>query len=202
MKGPTPKLHNDLLRSLQKKNRKDKLKHVPPDEIHYVEAFDQHFQEIEYEHDLGLLFLGSMQSLGQLEDLETLGVDQVISVLHEAPPDLEGRFTHHWVEAVDQEGQNLMQHFEQTFEWIEESMNENHGVLVHCMQGMSRSATIVAAYLMRKLKIKSEEARKLVRESRRVAFIPNPDFQQQLVDYELVLGLREEGEKEPSQVPG
>ncbi|KAI5451020.1 tyrosine protein phosphatase yvh1 [Naganishia albida] len=52
-------------------------------------------------------------------------------------------------------------------------------VLVHCQAGMSRSATVVAAYLMKTLNIPPEEAVEMIREKRPVVY-PSETFREQL----------------------
>jgi dual specificity phosphatase 12 len=47
-------------------------------------------------------------------------------------------------------------------------VKRNGGVLVHCQAGMSRSATIVAAYLMKTLKLSVDEALDMIRAVRPV----------------------------------
>ena len=57
--------------------------------------------------------------------------------------------SHLVLQAEDQPLFDLSQFFDQSFTFIEEG--RKHGnVLVHCMAGISRSATLVALYLMRK----------------------------------------------------
>jgi len=50
---------------------------------------------------------------------------------------------------------------------------------VHCISGVSRSATIVLAFLMLKRELSLMDALKLVREKRKI--LPNDGFLQQLV---------------------
>ena len=64
------------------------------------------------------------------------------------------------------------------------------GVLVHCRVGMSRSATVCIAYLMRHLRVPLAVAQGLVRRGRPV-INPNPGFTRQLQRYED--SLRREG---------
>lgn len=56
-------------------------------------------------------------------------------------------------------------------------------VLVHCLQGLSRSATLVLAFLMIKKGMTVTEAVETVRSKRRI--YPNDGFLQQLCDLEM-----------------
>lgn len=58
-------------------------------------------------------------------------------------------------------------------------------VLVHCLQGLSRSATLVLAFLIIKKGMSVTEAVELVRSKRRI--YPNDGFLQQLCDLEMRL---------------
>ncbi|PSR82939.1 protein-tyrosine phosphatase-like protein, partial [Coniella lustricola] len=48
----------------------------------------------------------------------------------------------------DSRSQRIIQHFPEACEFIDKRLNQAHRILVHCHLGVSRSATIVAAYLM------------------------------------------------------
>jgi len=60
---------------------------------------------------------------------------------------------------------------------------EENRVLVHCLAGMSRSATIVIAYLLATTPMTAKEATEFVRSKRRV-IRPNYGFTKQLEQYE------------------
>lgn len=49
-------------------------------------------------------------------------------------------------------------------------------VLIHCRAGVQRSATIVAAYLMRYHKMTIRQAISFIRDKRMIAFRPGPNF--------------------------
>jgi dual specificity MAP kinase phosphatase len=56
---------------------------------------------------------------------------------------------YHYIPAEDHEDYDISQFFATTFDFIEKARRETN-VLVHCMAGISRSATVTAAYLMMK----------------------------------------------------
>jgi protein-tyrosine phosphatase len=83
---------------------------------------------------------------------------------------------------------NIKQYFNQTFSIIDRELKAGKNVLVHCYAGVSRSATIVIAYLMRKYRWSMFKAINFVR-SRRLIINPNIYFVYQLQEYQMELGL-------------
>ncbi|ORZ15769.1 protein-tyrosine phosphatase-like protein [Absidia repens] len=79
--------------------------------------------------------------------------------------------------------ENIIQYFDDTFDFIDEARSNGKAVLVHCQAGMSRSVTIVAAYMMRKANIGYEQALTMIK-SRRPWAAPNDGFMAQLELYE------------------
>lgn len=59
---------------------------------------------------------------------------------------------------------------------------------ISIFNGRSRSATIVAAYLMMKQGMSSSEALELIRQARPIR--PNPGFLQQLADHENLMNKK------------
>merc|ERR1712173_172212 len=74
---------------------------------------------------------------------------------------------------------NIHEHFQKCINFIE----NNEIVLVHCQAGISRSPTIVMAYLMNKMTLGWQEAYKYVQERRTIA-APNFSFISQLFRFE------------------
>ncbi|KAG8133262.1 hypothetical protein E2320_011072 [Naja naja] len=74
-------------------------------------------------------------------------------------------------------------HFKESIVFIHECRLRGEGCLVHCLAGVSRSATLVVAYIMTVTDFGWEDALSIVRVSRSYAS-PNTGFQQQLEDFE------------------
>ena len=66
--------------------------------------------------------------------------------------------------------------------------NDRGGVLVHCVAGVSRSASVVIAYLMWKNKMNFESAFRIVRQGRPIVE-PNSNFVNQLKSFEKLLSI-------------
>ena len=58
------------------------------------------------------------------------------------------KYTYHTIEIDDKNYENISKFFDETYNFIE----NGETVFVHCSAGVSRSATLLIAYLMRKYK--------------------------------------------------
>ncbi|KAF4364620.1 hypothetical protein CsatB_019727 [Cannabis sativa] len=82
----------------------------------------------------------------------------------------------------DMESENLLDHLDVCLNFIDESRKKG-SVLVHCFAGVSRSATIITAYLMRSEHLSQEDALLSLRQS--CEFVcPNDGFLDQLKMFE------------------
>jgi len=86
----------------------------------------------------------------------------------------------------DSENANISRYFEEVCEFIEKARQENKNCLVHCAAGISRSSTLVIAYLMKHQKMNLKEAYGHTREQRSI-IEPNSGFAKQLMELELKL---------------
>ena len=55
---------------------------------------------------------------------------------------------HKWIDLEDDIDSSILQHFDEALEWVEKHL-ETKNVLVHCHMGISRSASLVLAFLMK-----------------------------------------------------
>ncbi|XP_017554250.1 uncharacterized protein si:dkey-175m17.7 [Pygocentrus nattereri] len=134
---------------------------------------------------LPFLFLGNERDAQDLDLLLRLNIGYVVNVTTHLPlyhVDT-GLVRYKRIPATDNSKQNLRQYFEEVFEFIEEAHQSGRGVLVHCQAGVSRSATIIIAYLMKHTLMTMTDAYKYVR-GRRPVVSPNLNFMGQLLEFE------------------
>lgn len=82
----------------------------------------------------------------------------------------------------DMESENLLDYLDVCLDFIDESRKKG-SVLVHCFAGVSRSAAIITAYLMRTERISLDDALESLRQSNE-AVCPNDGFLEQLSMFE------------------
>ena len=93
------------------------------------------------------------------------------------------------VALLDSLKQPIADYFDVTYQAIDKARAAGHYVLVHCEKGISRSSTIVIAYIMRALCISFTDAFDIVKGAR--SFVsPNIDFIGQLLRFQKTLTLR------------
>lgn len=137
---------------------------------------------------IGNIFLLSLEDATASEDLnKEFGITHVISVLEGPVPDkLKENFQHLQIEVQDMETVNILQHLPSTNTFIDQALTPNSenvkhlgAVLVHCTHGVSRSVTVIMAYLMYKYKLQLAQALHAVK--RKSASVqPNEGFMKQL----------------------
>ena len=120
------------------------------------------------------LFIGSRFAV-HLQSLATSNLTHLLSVdnFKDFPP---GYITKS-LDIDDEESEDILRYFEECIEFM-----KNHRVLVFCTAGRSRSATIMAAYLMKTRGMGVEQALSTIKQVRRVK--PNPGFMVQLHKWE------------------
>ena len=83
------------------------------------------------------------------------------------------------LEIMDVPHAKISVHFHAAADFIDDAIRSGGKVLVHCLMGLSRSATIAIAYLMIKRGLTVEDALKKVRKARGIR--PNDGFLRQLI---------------------
>lgn len=137
----------------------------------------------------GLLYLGNWEHAENFSALKDLGIKRIISI-HNNPENLQvpKGFQHLKMTVADVHTQDITPYFNPSYDYIEEARASNSGVLVHCGAGVSRSASLCIAYLMRRSGWNAARARKHC-QARRSLVNPNDGFWRSLCAFEQVLGI-------------
>ncbi|KAF9453585.1 phosphatases II [Macrolepiota fuliginosa MF-IS2] len=132
------------------------------------------------------LYLGNWAAAGDNSKLVELGITHVVSVIEFSPdiPDIIVGDNKLHIQINDTSGENISRHLEQTTDFIKSALeaDKKNRVLVHCLMGISRSATVVAAYLVATKKMAGGDAIAYLQKKRPIV-CPNLGFRQQLDAY-------------------
>ncbi|KPP65433.1 hypothetical protein Z043_116150 [Scleropages formosus] len=109
------------------------------------------------------LYLGNFKDARDKEQLARYNITHILSIHDSAAP--------------------LLQHFKESIMFIHECRLKGQGCLVHCLAGVSRSVTLVVAYIMTVTGLGWQDALAAVRVVRPCAG-PNVGFLRQLEDFE------------------
>jgi len=133
----------------------------------------------------GALYLGSMAAVHDLDLLHEHGITHLVQVLEVPwiPQADDDGFTYHRIDIEDRSSAALKPHLDAACNYIRASLARGDNVLVHCQQGVSRSASIVIAYLIRDHSMTYDDAFDLVKQ-RRQCIKPNSGFVKALREWE------------------
>ena len=87
------------------------------------------------------------------------------------------------LDLLDSETADIKKFFGASNKFIDDAIKNNGNVLVHCHAGVSRSSTILIAYIMKHKEMKIDKVLELIR-SKREKVNPNNGFIKQLKEYE------------------
>lgn len=87
------------------------------------------------------------------------------------------------IPVLDSNGETILTYLDECVEFIDQRRLHNQRVLVHCVAGISRSATISIAYTMKHLNMTVDKAYDYVKQ-KRPEISPNLGFMGQLLEYQ------------------
>ncbi|KAI6130368.1 phosphatases II [Pisolithus croceorrhizus] len=134
----------------------------------------------------GKLYLGNIHAARSSRSLTERRITHIISVCSDPIPAEvpESGISHLRISVEDVDFADILIHLPIACHFIDQAIRSGGTVLVHCHQGLTRSATVVAAYLMCTRRIDTTQAMSVVREAREQVWF-NAGFQEQLVLFEL-----------------
>ncbi|XP_050179422.1 dual specificity protein phosphatase 16 [Myiozetetes cayanensis] len=130
------------------------------------------------------LYLGCQRDVLNKELMQQNDIGYVLNASNTCPkPDFipESHFLR--VPVNDSFCEKILPWLDKSVDFIEKAKASNGRVLVHCLAGISRSATIAIAYIMKRMDMSLDEAYRFVKE-KRPTISPNFNFLGQLLDFE------------------
>lgn len=144
------------------------------------------------------LYVGDIWAAYNLEELKKRHITHVVTCVLGIEPIYPTEFKYMNVQIRDVEEENICEHFDEVIKFIDEGRAAGN-VFVHCLRGVSRSATIAAAYVIHHKRITQQEAVLLLREKRQV-IDPNPSFLKQLDSYYQLISTTTTTTTTPTEV--
>ncbi|KZT67139.1 phosphatases II [Daedalea quercina L-15889] len=145
------------------------------------------------------LFVADMYTATSAAVIRDLGITHVVSVLKHDCPRYSQDLKHICIPIDDSRSAGLLGHLDAITEWIQHALERGGQVMVHCVWGMSRSASVAIAFLMATRRMSLDDAFRHV-VSRRKFVRPNSGFMYQLKVYEHILRARQEKLKRVQKV--
>jgi protein-tyrosine phosphatase len=134
------------------------------------------------------LFLGGLDDLENEKWIEKTGITHVLSIIDKFDvKTVTSQYTQKIFLAADDDYENLLRYFNEGIKFIDDAIQKGGKIFVHCAMGMSRSPTIVIAYLMVKMNLDPKEAFHYVKK-RRPIINPRAHFIKQLWAFHLCDG--------------
>ena len=167
------------LKRLSLGDSSDQLTTEPATPFSAGDRFQQRHHPVEI---LPHLFLGDIKIARSRESLANAGITRILNVSR-LENCFQSELTYKQIAVDDAPNVNLSEHFPSAFRFIESARVNEERVLVHCQAGMSRSVTVIIAYLMFHMSLSLERAYDFVK-ARKPNIEPNFSFMGQLLDYE------------------
>lgn len=142
----------------------------------------------------GGLYLGQQEAAqkSNLAQLQLHGIHLIVNATPRYPNYHEqDGISYLRVDVNDEPSANLLLWFDSVAERIEVELSKDRSVYVHCQMGISRSSSLILAYLIKYHNITREEAYKFTKE-KRPKIEPNVGFYQQLKTYEETIQKQKE----------
>jgi len=128
------------------------------------------------------IYIGAIGSSYNIEELKKYGITHIISVIAGYVPPYPDKFKYMVINALDDNNTNILKCFDDANNFIDDAFENNGKVLIHCVFGRSRSATILASYMIKSYGMLPHHVIDVIRTKRQI-IEPNEYFRQQLLLY-------------------
>ncbi|EAR96381.1 dual specificity phosphatase domain protein (macronuclear) [Tetrahymena thermophila SB210] len=137
----------------------------------------------------GGLYLGRVHMVEREKQIQQMKIGAILSII-DTPVEIhpKRKIKHKFIQMEDEPEKDLSKFFDEANKFISDNLLHTN-VFVHCQMGISRSSTIVIAYLMKQRKQNFQTTLEYVR-SKRDCVDPNAGFQEQLKKWGQKLQLK------------
>ena len=132
------------------------------------------------------IFLGDLSGCNSAFFLEK-NIKAVLQIMPNPPP-ITDNISHMHIDILDRGDVDIIDIINCCYSFIEYHEQQNNKIYIHCAMGISRSASVVIGYLMKKNKMKYNDTYNFV-QSKRPQIEPNFGFCCQLMQFEQTLDL-------------
>jgi dual specificity MAP kinase phosphatase len=134
------------------------------------------------------LYLGNAHDAEDKNLLKENQIKSIINISTTIPCYYENEtlFDYYKLPCNDSCQENILQHFDKTFEYMHKKLCLNENILVHCQGGISRSPSFIIGYLMKYYSKTFDQAYLIVKDKRKI-INPNLNFLAQLTRYEQMI---------------
>ena len=147
----------------------------------------EHLQTNHITEIINRIFIGSYQNAKNYEELEKNSIKYILNCASECKNLFEDKIKYLKLDIKDQNDFPIQDYFEKGIQFIIDSLNNNDGnILIHCMEGKSRSTTLLMAYLIKCQNENTNSAYKILKSKRQLT-MPNLGFMYKLREYEKTL---------------
>ena len=144
----------------------------------------EHLQTNHITEIINRIFIGSYQNAKNYEELEKNNIKYILNCASECKNLFEDKIKYLKLDIKDQNDFPIQDYFEKGIQFIIDSLNNNDGnILIHCMEGKSRSTTILMAYLIECKNETTNSAYKILKNKRQLT-MPNLGFMNKLREFE------------------
>lgn len=134
----------------------------------------------------GCVYLSGIGGVCHHDPLTVRNIGLILTIASDVEIRQFDGFVYHRIPVVDDEEEDLLSHFPHCVSMIDHTRRSGKSVLVHCRAGISRSASIVASYIIACNQIPRIQALEMIRQARK-GIRPNDGFMKQLDEWECIV---------------
>ena len=144
----------------------------------------EHLQSNHIIEIIDKIYIGSYLNAKNFQELECNNIKYILNCASECKNLFEDKIKYLKLDIKDQNDFPIENYFDKGIQFIKDSLNNNDGnILIHCMEGKSRSTTLLMAYLIKYQNENTNSAYKIIKSKRQLT-MPNLGFMYKLREYE------------------